>query len=98
MKQIRILISIILLLLCVVPNVLAQQDNTITVSGTVTDENKEPMIGVNIYVKNEPGFGVNTNLDGKYTIKVKRNATLIFSFVGYDKKEIEVDGRTVINV
>ena len=98
MKQIRILISIILLLLCVVPNVLAQQDNTITVSGTVTDENKEPMIGVNIYVKNEPGFGVNTNLDGKYTIKVKRNATLIFSFVGYDKKEIEVDGKNVINV
>lgn len=97
MKQIRILISI-LLLLCIMPNIFAQQDNTITVSGTVTDENKEPMIGVNIYVKNEPGFGVNTNLDGKYTIKVKRNATLVFSFVGYDKKEIEVDGRTVINV
>lgn len=97
MKQIRILISI-LLLLCMMPNVFAQQDNTITVSGTVTDENKEPMIGVNIYVKNEPGFGVNTNLDGKYSIKVKRNATLIFSFVGYDKKEIEVDGRNVINV
>ena len=97
MKQIRILISI-LLLLCMMPNVFAQQDNTITVSGTVTDENKEPMIGVNIYVKNEPGFGVNTNLDGKYSIKVKRNATLIFSFVGYDKKEIEVDGKNVINV
>jgi TonB-linked SusC/RagA family outer membrane protein len=80
------------------PNAFAQQDNTITVSGTVTDENNEPMIGVNIYVKNEPGFGVNTNLDGIYIIKVKRNATLVYSFVGYDKKEVEVDGRTAINV
>jgi len=98
MKQIRILISILSLLLCTMPNAFAQQDNIITVSGTVTDENNESMIGVNIYVKNETGFGVNTNLDGKYTIKVKKNATLVFSFVGYDKKEIEIDGRTVINV
>lgn len=98
MKQIQILICIISFLFCMIPNSFAQQENTITVSGTVTDENKEPMIGVNIYVKNEPGFGVNTNLDGKYSIKVKRNATLVFSYVGYDKKEVDVDGRTTINV
>lgn len=97
MKQIRILISMILFLLCAVQSISAQQDR-MQVSGTVTDENNEPMIGVNIYVKNEPGFGVNTNLDGKYTIKVRKNATLVFSFVGYDKKEVEVEGKSVINV
>lgn len=98
MKQIKILISALLFLLCMMPEAFAQQDNTVTVTGTVTDENREPMIGVNIYVKNEPGFGVNTNLDGKYTIKVKRNAVLVFSYVGYDKQEAEVSGRTLINV
>jgi len=81
-----------------IPSAFAQQDNSIQVSGTVTDENDEPMIGVNIYVKNEPGFGVNTDLDGKYSITVRRNATLVFSYIGYGKTEVEVDGKSVINV
>jgi len=98
MKQIKVLISTLLFLLCMIPSAFAQQDNSIQVSGTVTDENDEPMIGVNIYVKNEPGFGVNTDLDGKYSITVRRNATLVFSYIGYGKTEVEVDGKSVINV
>ena len=98
MKQIKILISTLLFLLCVIPSAFAQQDNRIQVSGTVTDENNEPMIGVNIYVKNEPGFGVNTDLNGNYSITVRRNATLVFSYIGYGKTEVEVDGKSAINV
>lgn len=97
MKHIKILISILFLLLCIIPSTFAQQDK-IQVTGTVTDENNETMIGVNIYVKNEPGFGVNTDINGKYSISVKKNATLVFSYVGYGKKEVEVDGRTKIDV
>jgi TonB-linked SusC/RagA family outer membrane protein len=80
-----------------VQNTFAQQDN-IQVSGTVTDENNETMVGVSVYVKNEPGFGAATDVDGKYKIKVKKNVTLVFSFLGYQKQEIDVDGRALINV
>ncbi|MDR1122304.1 MAG: TonB-dependent receptor [Dysgonamonadaceae bacterium] len=97
MKQIQILISALLFLLGAALNTYAQQES-VQVSGTVTDENDETMVGVSVYVKNEPGFGVVTDIDGNFTIKVKKNATLIFSFIGYDKQEIDVDGRTVINV
>ncbi|MDR2086001.1 MAG: TonB-dependent receptor [Dysgonamonadaceae bacterium] len=97
------LIAALLLFFCL-PTVWAQ-DNSVQVSGVVTDENNEPMVGVSVYVKNEPGFGVAADLDGKYTLKVKRNATLVYSFIGYDRQEIElagyavsVDGKIEINV
>ena len=97
MKNKQIRISILCLLFCITLNGFAQQDR-IPVSGTVVDENNEAMIGVTVYVENEPGFGVTTNIDGKYTIKVRKNATLVFSFLGYEKQEIDVDGRSTINV
>ncbi|MDR1436797.1 MAG: SusC/RagA family TonB-linked outer membrane protein, partial [Candidatus Symbiothrix sp.] len=98
MKHIKILTGALLLLLCTALNTFAQQDNNIQVSGTVTDENNETMPGVSVYVKNEPGFGIATDIDGHYSLRVRRNATLVFSFIGYDKQEIDVDGRTTIDV
>ncbi|KAA6303016.1 MAG: TonB-dependent receptor SusC [Candidatus Ordinivivax streblomastigis] len=100
MKNIKhsgILLSLLFVLLCPVQNTFAQQD-AIQVEGTITDENNETMIGVNVYVKNDPGFGVVTDVDGKYKLKVKKNVTLVFSYIGYQKQEIDVDGRTLINV
>ena len=48
---------------------LAQQK--ISVSGIVTDENKEPVIGANVSVKDVPGLGTITDLNGRYVIKVE---------------------------
>jgi len=45
-----------------------------------------------------PGFGVVTDLDGKYVIKTQSNEVLIFSFVGYDKQEVAVSGREKIDI
>lgn len=56
MKKITILC---ILLLCAVINTMAQQ--TVTVSGIVADSNKEPLIGVNITVKDVPGLGAITD-------------------------------------
>ncbi|QNL40206.1 MULTISPECIES: carboxypeptidase-like regulatory domain-containing protein [Bacteroides] len=56
---------------------------TITVTGTVMDSEKEPLIGVSVVQKNARTNGVATNSDGKFTIKVPQNATLIFSYIGY---------------
>jgi TonB-linked SusC/RagA family outer membrane protein len=98
MKHIRIFASVLLFLLCAASDAFAQQDNTVNVSGTVIDENDEPMVGVSVYVKNEPGLGVSTDINGKYNIRVKKNATLVYSFLGYGKHEEDVDGRSTINL
>jgi outer membrane receptor protein involved in Fe transport len=68
------------------------------VSGKVTDEKGEPLIGVTVMVK-ETTKGANTNIDGKYSIPVSGTAPkLVYSFVGYQKKEVIVGNQTIINV
>ena len=79
-------------------SVMAQEGGTLTVTGTVLDENKEPMIGVNVSVQNLPGFGAITDIDGKYSIKMPPYNRLEFSFLGYEKTVVLVKEQTVVNV
>ncbi len=69
------------------------------ITGTVTDERTgEVFPGVNILVKGTT-VGAITGADGKYSITVPdRNATLVFSFLGYANQEIPLNGRPVIDV
>lgn len=68
------------------------------VTGTVLDENDEPMLGASVQVKGQKG-GVPTDLDGKYSINVPGdNSTLVFSAVGYKTQSIAVGSRTTIDV
>ncbi|HOU95423.1 MAG TPA: SusC/RagA family TonB-linked outer membrane protein [Bacteroidales bacterium] len=71
----------------------------ITVTGKVTDsQTGEPMAGVNVVVKGTT-IGTMTDASGNYSLNVPdRNATLVFSFIGYGTQEIPVEGRTTINV
>lgn len=70
----------------------------ITVHGTVTDQNEEPLIGATVRVDGL-SLGAATDFDGNYSIdNVEENATLIFSYVGYIDRKEKVDGRTEINV
>lgn len=72
---------------------------TRTVSGTVTDKNNEPLIGVTVSAKNTPGNGVVTDMNGKYTIKVSdTKEPLVFSYVGYLNQEQEIGQQNSINV
>ena len=73
--------------------VFAQQ---ITVSGTVTD-GSEPLIGASVTVKGV-SQGVVTDIDGKYSLSVSPNATLIINYLGYEKQEIAVNSRALINI
>ena len=58
------------------------QDRTIT--GTVTDNKQEPLIGVNVVVKGNTSVGAITDLNGKYSLSVPEGkATLVFSYIGY---------------
>lgn len=69
----------------------------ITVHGTVTDSEGEPLIGASVLVKNASS-GVATDVDGAYSISVSPEGKLTFSYVGYVGQEIDVKGRTEINV
>lgn len=72
------------------------QQNKITVKGVVEDV-EGPIIGANIIEKGTTN-GVITDFDGAFSISVAPNATLVFSYIGYDTQEIAVNGRTTINV
>lgn len=65
----------------------AANAQTITVSGTVTDDSGEPLIGATVKVK-DAAHGTTTDIDGKYTLKVKQDALLIFSYIGCESKEM----------
>src|SRR5690606_29459021 len=69
------------------------------VTGKVTaSEDDTPLPGVNIIIKGT-SVGTTTKPDGTYSINVQNNdATLIFSFIGYESQEIPVGNRTVIDV
>lgn len=69
------------------------------VTGQVKDsQTGQGMIGVNIQVKGTT-MGVSTDADGKYSISVNdRNATLIFSFIGYVTQEVPIGGRASVDV
>ena len=58
----------------------------------MTDENGEAMIGVSILEKGTTN-GVVTDMEGNYRLRVRRGATLVFSYVGYITQELQVTGR-----
>ena len=65
------------------------------VTGTVTDQAGEPLIGVSVITGKN---GVTTDIDGAYTIIVPADASLTFSYVGYTSQTVKVDGRTTIDI
>lgn len=69
------------------PNVENVQQNEVTVKGVVKDANGEAIIGASVIEKGNAKNGTVTDLDGNYTLKVKRGATLTISYIGYVSKE-----------
>ena len=70
----------------------------IVVTGVVTDAQKEPLVGVNVTVKDVPGLGAITDINGKYKIAIEPYQRLIFSYVGFDKVEVLIKEQRVVNV
>ncbi|MBA7524635.1 TonB-dependent receptor P3 [subsurface metagenome] len=75
-----------------------RQPQEIVVTGKVTDEDGNPLPGVNIIIKGTL-TGAITDVDGNYRIEVKDpDAVLVFSFVAMLTKEIKVGVQTEINI
>lgn len=87
------------MLLPVVVILLAYQPVTFhTVSGKVTDDQGNPLPAVSVVVKGT-NTGTTSLQDGSYQINISdKNATLVFSLVGYESQKIKVKERTTINV
>ena len=63
----------------------------LTIEGTVTDAaDGEPLIGATIMVKESPGKGVATDLDGNYRIDVAAGQTLVASYIGYTSQSKKI--------
>lgn len=73
---------------------LAQKMN---ITGTVTDPESEPLIGVSVTVAGTQQ-GVTSDLDGNYSISADSKGKLRFSYIGYKTEDVAVSGRNVINV
>ncbi len=84
----------LMVLLCMMPFSLHAQN--ITIKGTVSAADG-PIIGATVKVKGAQG-GTVTDYDGNYTISAQSNATLVFSYVGFETKEVKVGGKHVIDV
>ncbi len=75
----------------------AYAQNTIQIRGIVTDSQGEPVTGANVLEKGTTN-GVITGLDGDFTMEVASDATLSVSFIGFISDEVQVAGRSVIDI
>ena len=82
------------LLLCLLTSAAWAQS---TVTGTVTDNEGLPLVGVNVLVVGNSS-GTVTDLDGEYSLTVPEGSVLRFSYIGFTPQEIPVEGQSVIDV
>jgi TonB-linked SusC/RagA family outer membrane protein len=69
----------------------------LTVKGVVTDESGQVIPGVTVLVKGTT-TGTATDIDGAFSIQAEEGATLVFSFIGFITKEINIGSLTTLNV
>lgn len=84
----------LLLLLTLSPHLFAQD---VQVSGQIVDENGDAIPGASVLVKGTT-TGVAADMDGNYSISAPANGTLVFSFIGYTSREVEIGNQSQINV
>lgn len=72
---------------------------TFQLEGTILDaKDKTPIIGANILVDNTASRGTVTDLDGKFTLEVSVNETIILSYTGYREKKITITDTNPIDI
>lgn len=97
----KYLFSLFLLMGCTL-SVYAQteikQEAQIDVNGIVLDESNEPLVGVNVTIKDIVGLGAITDINGRFKIKMEPYHWLIVSFIGFEKQEILVKDQKMLRI
>jgi iron complex outermembrane recepter protein len=70
---------------------------TYEVSGIVTNDYNDPLSAVSVSVKGT-SLGTSSDLDGSYSLSVSNGDVLVYSFVGFNPKEVTMDGTSTVNV
>ena len=92
MIQLKKLITLVLSVV-LVNSVIGQ----VTISGTITDNSLEPLIGVNILIKGS-NTGTISDFDGTYELTANSGDVLIYSYTGFSSQEIIVGNATTIDI
>lgn len=91
------LVKMMLLLLFLAGTSAAAQAQQ-TVTGIVTDTSGEPVIGATVAQKGTNSNGTITDLDGRFSLKVPANGTLVISYIGYKTQEVALKNQTSVKV
>ena len=94
-KKIKVAVTSFVLIVC---NIMTLHSQNIGISGRVTDETDEALVGVNVRVKGTT-TGTSTDIHGEYALNVPdSDATLVFSYIGFVTQEVVVGNRQTIHV
>lgn len=98
-KRLNLLFSTMMVLAMILSamTIQAQTGGKITVSGIVSDANGEVLIGASVVQKGTTNASM-TGISGEYQLTVPSNATLVVTYVGFNPKEIQVGGRTKLDI
>lgn len=100
-RKLQMLFFIFLVSMCTNSQIFAQNSTKSIeqiIYGTTKDEKGDILPGVNVILKGTQ-IGVNSDTDGKYSIAANtKDASLIFSFIGYLTKEVKINNQSTINV
>src|SRR5687767_5213831 len=88
------LLSIVVVLLTFSLDALAQN---IPITGTVNDPNGVPLAGVTVSIRGS-NTATQTNSQGGFSLSAPGNATLVFSYIGFETMEVPVQGRNTVDV
>ena len=76
----------------------AVQQNTVTVTGQVTDKAGEPIIGANVLIEGTTNQGAITDMDGNFSLKASVGQTLKVSYIGYLSRTVRVTDTKKLNI
>ena len=70
-----------------------------TVTGRITDDAGEPLVGAGVFVEGQPSIGTVTNFDGTYTLEIPANAAALrYTYIGMQDAVVPVEGRAAIDI
>ncbi len=80
------------------PEPQASQQSISAITGTVLDENGEAVIGASVVEKGNAKNGASTDIDGKFSLKVKPGATIKVSYIGYKTADVAAAPGMTVNL
>jgi TonB-linked SusC/RagA family outer membrane protein len=87
----------LLLMLLMIPSLIMAQDSI--VSGVVFDDTGNPLPGATVSIKGSDGIGSITDFDGNFSVNVPEGSdTLIFSYIGFLESQVNITGKSTVNV